>query len=82
MADKQYRIHIKHGDFELDLEGDRAFVESYVEALLADTVGQDMAAAPAASKPKAPRTSKRSAGPKPKAGARPSRWTRPSSRPS
>lgn len=31
--EKSYRIHIRHGEFELDIEGDRAFVESYLEAL-------------------------------------------------
>ncbi len=36
MVEKTYRIHIKHGDFELDVEGDQKFVESCVEAFLAD----------------------------------------------
>jgi hypothetical protein len=31
-----YRIHIRHGEFELDVEGDRGFVESYIEAFLAE----------------------------------------------
>jgi len=36
MGDKAYRIHIRQGEFELDVEGDRAFVESYVDAFLSD----------------------------------------------
>lgn len=36
MGDKAYRIHIRQGEFELDVEGDRAFVESYVDAFLAE----------------------------------------------
>ena len=36
MAEQQYRIHIRQGEFELDVEGDRAFVEAYMEAFLAD----------------------------------------------
>ena len=31
-----YRIHIRQGDFELDVEGDQTFVESYIGALLAE----------------------------------------------
>lgn len=31
-----YRIHIRQGDFELDVEGDQSFVESYIGALLAE----------------------------------------------
>ena len=34
MAEKNYWIHIKQGDFELDVEGDRNFVESYVKTFL------------------------------------------------
>lgn len=36
MNDQQYRFRYKQGEFELDVEGDRAFVETYVEAFLAD----------------------------------------------
>lgn len=36
MAEKSYRIHIRQGEFELDVEGDRAFVETYIEAFLAE----------------------------------------------
>jgi hypothetical protein len=36
MTDQQYRFRYKQGEFELDVEGDRAFVETYVEAFLAD----------------------------------------------
>jgi hypothetical protein len=36
MSDQQYRFRYKQGEFELDVEGDRAFVETYVEAFLAD----------------------------------------------
>lgn len=36
MAEKSYRIHIRHGEFELDIEGDQAFVESYLEAFLSE----------------------------------------------
>ncbi len=36
MGEKAYRIHIRQGEFELDVEGDRAFVESYVDAFLSD----------------------------------------------
>jgi hypothetical protein len=35
MQENSYRIHIRQGEFELDVEGDRAFVEAYVEAFLA-----------------------------------------------
>ncbi|MCI4397363.1 MAG: hypothetical protein JHC34_00845 [Acidobacteria bacterium] len=34
MEEKTYRFYIRQGDFELDIEGDQAFVESYVEAFL------------------------------------------------
>ncbi len=46
-----YRIHIRHGEFELDIEGDRAFVESYLEALFLE----EEAAAVRVSEPKAPK---------------------------
>lgn len=36
MADKSYRIHIRQGEFELDVEGDRTFVETYIEAFFAE----------------------------------------------
>lgn len=36
MDAKSYRIHIRQGEFELDVEGDRAFVEAYAEAFLAE----------------------------------------------
>lgn len=36
MTEKSYRIHIRHGEFELDIEGDQAFVESYLEAFLSE----------------------------------------------
>lgn len=36
MDEKSYRIHIRQGEFELDVEGDRAFVEAYAEAFLAE----------------------------------------------
>jgi len=36
MEEKSYRIHIRQGEFELDVEGDRAFVEAYAEAFLAE----------------------------------------------
>ncbi len=36
MVEKTYRIHIRHGEFELDIEGDQAFVESYLEAFLSE----------------------------------------------
>ena len=36
MAENPYRIHIRQGEFELDVEGDRAFVEAYIEAFLAE----------------------------------------------
>ncbi|MGC8722339.1 MAG: hypothetical protein ACP5VF_00495 [Acidobacteriota bacterium] len=36
MTTMPYRIHIRHGEFELDVEGDRGFVESYIEAFLAE----------------------------------------------
>jgi hypothetical protein len=45
MAEKSYRIHIRHGEFELDIEGDQAFVESYLEAFLSEG---DVEAPPAA----------------------------------
>jgi len=38
MADKSYRIHLRQGEFELDIEGDRSFVESYIEAFLSEEV--------------------------------------------
>lgn len=34
MAEKTYRFYIRQGEFELDLEGDQDFVESYLEAFL------------------------------------------------
>ena len=34
MENRNYRIHIRQGQFELDVEGDREFVESYVEGFL------------------------------------------------
>jgi hypothetical protein len=36
MGDVPYRIHIRQGEFELDVEGDRAFVEAYIEAFMSD----------------------------------------------
>jgi hypothetical protein len=39
MQEKSYRIHIRQGEFEIDVEGDRAFVEAYVEAFLAEESG-------------------------------------------
>lgn len=45
MSEYPYRIHIRHGDFELDVEGDQAFVESYIGAFLAE--GEISEAAPA-----------------------------------
>ena len=36
MGDLPYRIHIRQGEFELDVEGDRAFVEAYIEAFMSD----------------------------------------------
>ncbi|MGC8763659.1 MAG: hypothetical protein ACP5VN_08535 [Acidobacteriota bacterium] len=50
--DKSYRIHIRHGEFELDIEGDRAFVESYLEALFLE---EEAAAAVLAPEPKSPK---------------------------
>ncbi len=44
MANQTYRIHIRQGEFELDVEGDMAFVESYVEAFLADEADLDVPA--------------------------------------
>lgn len=38
MEEKTYRFYIRQGDFELDIEGDQAFVESYVEAFLEEEV--------------------------------------------
>ena len=38
MNEKPYRIHIRQGEFELDVEGDRAFVETYIDAFLAEAV--------------------------------------------
>jgi hypothetical protein len=35
MAENLYRIHFRQGEFELDVEGDRGFVESYVAAFIA-----------------------------------------------
>ncbi len=35
MHDHTYRFYIRQGEFELDVEGDRNFVESYVAAFLA-----------------------------------------------
>ena len=46
MPEKSYRIHIKHGEFELDIEGDRKFVESYVDTLLAEGAMEEMGAEP------------------------------------
>lgn len=46
MPEKSYRIHIKHGEFELDIEGDRKFVESYVDTLLAEGAVEEMGAEP------------------------------------
>jgi len=34
MAERIYRFYIRQGEFELDLEGDQEFVESYLEAFL------------------------------------------------
>ncbi len=42
MANQSYRIHIRQGEFELDVEGDMAFVESYVEAFLSDEADFDV----------------------------------------
>jgi hypothetical protein len=39
MQEKSYRIHIRQGEFEIDVEGDRAFVEAYVEAFLSEESG-------------------------------------------
>lgn len=50
--DKSYRIHIRHGEFELDIEGDRAFVESYLEALFLE---EEAAAAVLTPEPKSPK---------------------------
>ena len=46
MPEKSYRIHIRHGEFELDIEGDRKFVESYVDTLLAEGAMEEMGAEP------------------------------------
>lgn len=46
MNEKPYRIHIRQGEFELDVEGDRAFVETYIEAFLAEEGMLEMAPPP------------------------------------
>lgn len=46
MNEKSYRIHIRQGEFELDVEGDRAFVETYIEAFLAEEGMLEMAPPP------------------------------------
>ncbi len=38
MAERTYRFFIRQGEFELDLEGDKAFVESYVQAFLEEAI--------------------------------------------
>lgn len=35
MHEHTFRFYIRQGEFELDVEGDRSFVESYVAAFLA-----------------------------------------------
>lgn len=40
MNEIPYRIHFRQGEFELEVEGDRAFVESYVAAFIAGTPAQ------------------------------------------
>jgi len=52
MGEYPYRIHIRHGDFELDVEGDQAFVESYIGAFLAE--GEIPESAPSGSGKKLP----------------------------
>jgi hypothetical protein len=55
MNDQQYRFRYKQGEFELDVEGDRAFVETYVEAFLADESYLGLEDEMAAGKQRAPR---------------------------
>ena len=50
MEEKSYRIHIRQGEFELDVEGDRAFVEAYAEAFLAEEGDLEMTPEPRAPK--------------------------------
>jgi len=59
--ERAYRIHIRHGEFELDIEGDRAFVESYLEALFLE---EEAAAAVRVSEPQPPKKAKAPALPK------------------
>ena len=56
MEEKSYRIHIRQGEFELDVEGDRAFVEAYAEALLAEDGDLESIPEPAPKRRKKPKT--------------------------
>lgn len=67
MADQTYRFYIRQGEFELDLEGDQEFVESYLEAFFEGEAAAIPQGIEAATKVRKPPAKKGKAAPKKKA---------------
>lgn len=71
MAEKTYRFYIRQGEFELDLEGDQAFVESYLEAFFEGEAAAARAAGTGAARPVQGTRKAKTAGPaKPQTGGK------------
>ena len=63
MSDQTYRLYLRQGEFELDVEGDRDFVQSYVSQILLSDIpmaaeGAKKAARALPEKPKAQKQAK------------------------